>query len=298
MSEAIIAKRNKGDSSGSGGSGTAIYNVEYITENAVWTMPSNIINNSIYVWIFGGGGGGWAANTNDMYNGYGTGGGGGWMNNSQLIITPGTRISIQLGEGGRSRGIYGNSSVSSGGTTSFGSYLSANGGDAGSMTSGGNGGSGGGGGGRWNAKGGRGYQFGGGGGWNDAGQGGPWGGNGGTRNKYGENGINTSTWTNLIGNDPGGWGISGDYLVGHDVIGFGAGGGGFGGNGGKGFATYYPKSCGGGGGYGGDGERGWQAGSGGGGGYSGTLYGNWASGGNSRYGGKNGICIISYYQRG
>ena len=130
-----------------------------ITGNTTnWVVPN--IRSNISVLIFGGGGGG----------GEGGGGGGGWMNNGEFRISNGTKINIIIGLGGT----YGNS----GGTTSFGTYLSANGGGAGGSSGGGSGGSGGGAyGGR--RRGGTGYQFGGGaGGSYGGGDGGPWGGGG------------------------------------------------------------------------------------------------------------------------
>ena len=54
MSEAIIMKKTKGNFINI----NAIFKTEYITSNQLWTMPGNIVNNRIYVWIFGGGGGG------------------------------------------------------------------------------------------------------------------------------------------------------------------------------------------------------------------------------------------------
>ena len=141
MAEAIISRRGKSSSS------NKILITEIISENSNWVMPSYISNNSISVRIFGGGGGG-------MH------GGGGWMNNGEFTFSPGTVIPIAIGDAGYRR---------DGGTTSFGTYLSANGGGSDS-----NGGAGGG-------KGGTGYQFGGGGTYNqkNAGSGGIWGGGGG-----------------------------------------------------------------------------------------------------------------------
>ena len=306
MSEAIIMKKTKGKSIDIN---NAIFKTEYITSNQLWTMPGNIVNNRIYVWIFGGGGGSWATNADDTYNGYSVGGGGGWMNNGEFTITPGTVVHIELGEGGYQ--ISSTTNPHSGGTTTFGTYLSANGGGAASARCGGNGGSGGGGGGRLNANGGRGYQFGGGGGWSYGGQGGAWGGNGGSRYTIAENGINTTTWTNTIANSYGGRGLSGSYTDRAITVynsKYGAGGGGLGSNGGSGMNSIYHAACGGGGGYGnGTASSGWQYGSGGGGGFDGGPsvsgagwgaggYGSTLSGGSGERGG-NGICIISYYAK-
>lgn len=169
MSEAIISRR------GYTAEGKPELRTETITGTTTWTVPNSIKSN-ISVLIFGGGGGGG--------NGGGGGGGGGWMNNGEFNIAGGTAISITIGSGGAKE--------KSGGTTSFGAYLSANGGsggihNAGAFQHAGSGGSGGGGGAERGSKGGRGYQFGGGGGggtndnWNedgDGGDGGTWGGGG------------------------------------------------------------------------------------------------------------------------
>lgn len=146
MSEAIIAKRYS-KSSSSGGSGTEPSHLvtEVIVENTNWTVPSGINGNKVSVRLFGGGGGG----------GSKAGGGGGWMNNGDITVQEGQIISIRIGKGGTS-------SRSSGGTTSFGTYLSASGGSAPNSTHAGSGGSGGGSS-ITNINGGKGYQFGGGG---------------------------------------------------------------------------------------------------------------------------------------
>ena len=128
MAEGIISRR------GFNGSGRikTILKEEFITRNTIWTVP-NVINNSVEVRLFGGGGSG--SNT--------SGGGGGNMNYDIIdVMVPGAQISITIGAGGReSNSLYG----ISGGTTSFGSYLSASGGEGGVAGHGGNGGTGGGG---------------------------------------------------------------------------------------------------------------------------------------------------------
>ena len=176
--------------------GSVKFKSELITENTIWTVPDNIVNNEVDVRIFGGGGGGvWAKQD---YMGYG-GGGGGWMNNDILTLISGMQIQIVIGNGGIGNNL-GNLAYSiyggTGGTTSFGEYLSANGGTGGhgsdSGSSGGNGGSGGGAwysGGYSTGNGGIGYQFGGGASlhsnWkksSQAGNGGVWGGGAGGHN--------------------------------------------------------------------------------------------------------------------
>lgn len=141
----------------------ATLKTETITGNTTFTVPSTIQNNTLSVLIFGGGGAGglW-------------GGGGGWMNRGDIDVTPGQQIQITIGRGG------GSESTNVGGTSSFGMYLSANGG----QSLNGHGASGGGATGSGSTKSeygdaGHGYQFGGGGGIDD-GEGGGLGGNGGT----------------------------------------------------------------------------------------------------------------------
>lgn len=171
MSEAIIAR---GGRKGSGG-GSDFHGLmtEVYTSSTMWLVPSNAVNNEFSVRIFGGGGGGMAQ---DIQADVTAAGGGGWMNNSTLILEPGGLIFIEIGSGGDQltySGMGYNNVNTSGGTTSFGIYLSANGGRGGSPIGGGSGGSGGGG---WNS-GGTGYQFGGGGSeYGVGGNGGPWGG--------------------------------------------------------------------------------------------------------------------------
>lgn len=183
MSEAIIAKRySKSSSSGGPGTEPSHLVTEVIVENTNWTVPSGINGNKVSVRLFGGGGGG----GNGSHNG---GGGGGWMNNADIVVEEGQVISIRIGKGGR----YSHS----GGTTSFGTYLSASGGSAPNSTDAGSGGSGGGG---YQKNGGTGYQFGGGGSAAryinsdksfKAGDGGPWGGGGGYGHGTNPTGIHT-----------------------------------------------------------------------------------------------------------
>lgn len=129
---------------------------DIITENKIWEVPGNCLNEKgISVRIFGGGGGAGIAG----------GGGGGWMNNAILNLAIYESIQVNIGNGA----IYNNT----GGTTFFGSFLSANGGESTKYTfmgpgiCAGNGGSGGGGSMGMSyegmTNGGQGYQFGGGG---------------------------------------------------------------------------------------------------------------------------------------
>ena len=103
MAEAIISRR------GFNSSGRRKMTTELITTNSSYVIPNH--NGQIHVRIFGAGGG-----TGSLYNG----GGSGYMNNGEFDIPTGTSIPVTIGicEGRERRG----------GTTSFGTYLSANGG--------------------------------------------------------------------------------------------------------------------------------------------------------------------------
>lgn len=189
MGESLIVRKGGGGSSSSGN----IFRTEIITINTNWVVPKSK-NQSFTVRIFGGGGAGGNISTG------GGGGGGGWMNSSILNLNAGDIISINLGKVGSGfvSGSW-NSNGSTGGSSFFGSYLSANGGEGGISSNGGNGGSGSGAGNQW-GNGGHGYQFGGNGGivafydtnvGNNTGAtgGGGYGGNGGsigTGSKHGE----------------------------------------------------------------------------------------------------------------
>lgn len=107
MSDVIISRRGQQQRK-------SVLITEYITENQNWTMPEYAANNEVSVRIFGGGGGGYPCG----------GGGSGWMNNDVITLTPGEEVPITIGLGGNPNGW----SADVGGVTSFGTYLSANGG--------------------------------------------------------------------------------------------------------------------------------------------------------------------------
>ena len=185
MSEAIIVKRGRSGGDIPGLVQTLVTNI--ITTNTTFQVP-NAINNTFFVRIFGGGGGGF--HETGIFDAVG-GGGSGWMNNGEFILNYGQSVYITIGKGGRSN--Y--TKPTNGGTTSFGTYLSAVGGGAASAFKGGSGGSGGSGQGNYSNnygkyEGGDGYQFGGGAGFNggNGGNGGIWGGGGGGSNSYAYNG--------------------------------------------------------------------------------------------------------------
>ena len=253
MGEAILAKY------GGGGSGSRS---GYELKTKIFTADGDFIvpeakDQQFAIRIFGGGGSSWS----DI----GAGGGSGNMNNGILKLNKGQIIPITIGLSSALNARYNGN----GGATSFGTYLSATGGEAATNTKGGNGGAGGGG-----ANGGAGGDgtYGGGGGGSNRGKGG----NGGT---YGGGGGG-----HIPGISIGGWGNGGNSTVkannGLNTIGLGlefvgmglagnnnyGGGGGYGGNGGNGSGN-----CGGGGGgygsNGGSGGSGNASGGGGGGGY-------------------------------
>lgn len=286
MGESLIS-RGATIGSASGGNGY-VFITEIITNNIVWVAPG-AQNQQFSVRIFGGGGAGYVDSPN-----WASGGGSGWMNNDILTIPEGSIIPVSIGCGGI--GLK-SSKGGSGGTTTFGSYLSANGGSSANNEY--NGGHGGSGGGcidsyRKYGVGGNGYQFGGGGGAFIGGKGGLWGGGGGSGNNkrdvlsggtYGGSGGNNNTQptngTNTLGYSNIEYGARGPGLAGSEITG---GGGGYGGCGGK--------YIGGGGGYGGNGGTF----AGGGGGYMG--HGGDNGGGGGGYGnGGSGMFYSSYTPR-
>ena len=313
MGEAILAKFGGGQSGGGYTQKTVI-----ITTDQTWTAPKSK-GQQFMVRIFGAGGGVSRAGSG--------GAGGGNMNNAMLKLNIGEQVQVSIGK----RMTY----DANGGTTSFGTYLSATGGEKPNEKNGGNGGTGGGG-----VNGGRGGHgtYGGGGGGYIGGNGGTYGGGGGgytnggislggygkggTYNTSGQNGLNTLNKAgeldfagtglapqNNNGSGGGGYGGCGGFAGGSLSYssGFG-GGGGYGGNGGKSHA-----GSGGGGGYGGDGRSGSNGDTysgGGGGGYGPEGYGEGAGGlffsypVNGSYptlsayhsGVNTGVCIITYME--
>ena len=131
MSEAIISRR--GSKQSSKPSGSLITHI--VDDNRIWTVPEGIINNTISVRLFGGGGGGYSYSGRMDSNqwSYTTrfGGGGGEMNNGEVKLPAGYEVEISIGKGGT--GVYYKSTFNgvfggTGGTTSFGIWLAANGG--------------------------------------------------------------------------------------------------------------------------------------------------------------------------
>ena len=169
MGEAILSRASGAVVAAGGGFDQYEFKTETITSTTTWLVPE-AKDQSFTIRIFGGGGGGSYMNEYHI-----TGGGGGYMNNGTFTLTKGQSISIQIGAGGQSKN---RSNAASGGTSSFGGYLSAAGGSGGTISGQGvNGGSGG----ASTRYGGSAAQFGAGGGGDIGfgGQGGNWGGGGG-----------------------------------------------------------------------------------------------------------------------
>ena len=189
MGEAIITSRS-GSIAANGGSNAELKTV-IIKSTDSFIVPK-ARNQQFSVRIFGGGGGGGGCGYDRVL----AGGGGGWMNNAVLTINQGDVVQVVIGKGGdgkyvqfgTNKGKYGTMiDGGNGGTTSFGTYLSALGGTGGGKK-GYRSGYGGAGGGIFAylsvdysgtfCNGGTGYQFGGGGGNDLGGNGGKWGGGG------------------------------------------------------------------------------------------------------------------------
>ena len=142
MSEAIIARGGKGSVNGSS-SNQLVANI--ITITTLFVVPDNVRDNKLYVRIFGaggggsmfGGGGGAGDGTHQTY-----GAGSGYVSNKLIRLNKNEAVYVTIGD---SAGWY---QTSSGGTSSFGTYLSAAGGISGEdgiAGSGGNSGN------RWNS---------------------------------------------------------------------------------------------------------------------------------------------------
>lgn len=175
-----------------------VFKTEIIKESTGWTVPD--VDSQVNVRIFGAGAGGQAEETtffNFFFYYGGCGGGGGHMATKDVTLVAGQNVVITIGKGGAKGAGDGNGKLgSAGGVSSFGTYVSANGGQCP------NGGSGGGSGENYKSGGTASY-----------------GGKGGSAAK-GSNGIAAA----------GGKGLGGDY--GSNSA--GGGGGGYGGNGGDG----------------------------------------------------------------
>lgn len=114
-----------------------------ILNNRTWTAPK-AKNQEFSVYVWGGGGAGSCASFNDPVSG--GGGGAGYMNFGTFTINEGTRVDVKIGSGGIgcdgiSPSAFANSYIGeSGGTTVFGNYIFALGGEGGNGNKGGQGG--------------------------------------------------------------------------------------------------------------------------------------------------------------
>ena len=262
MGEAMIIRAGGGYNSNGGSENNIVGwkpKSEVITANGYYVVPK-AKDQEFHIRLFGGGGGcvnGLCYRSDDIVAM--GGGGGGNMNNNTFILNLADSIPVTIGAGGNLG--------KNGGTTSFGTYLSATGGSIGKCyewgrISGGNGGSGGG---AYefysvvrdtgsisesgsNMQGGN-ATYGGGGG--SRGKKGTYGGNGGTQFVDAKNGTNT---TKMNGLDFVGDGKAGIYNSKAEFPTDGCGWGGYGGNGGR---SYNRRITGGGGGYGASGGDGY-----------------------------------------
>lgn len=112
--------------------GTALTNnvvrgQQSFTSSGVFVVPVNVY--SIDVFCVGGGGGG--ATSNSWVGSSNHGGGGGYTNTVKNVsVTPGQRISVEIGAGGNA-GVYKDEEGKCGGTTSVSGICSASGGEGG-----------------------------------------------------------------------------------------------------------------------------------------------------------------------
>jgi len=100
--------------------------VQSFTQSGAFTIPAGVNQVEVEVW---GGGSGSFASISDMptYGGSGGGSGGGYARKRITGLTPGQSIAVVVGAGGVGGTIQGGAATA-GGTSSFGSYLSATGG--------------------------------------------------------------------------------------------------------------------------------------------------------------------------
>lgn len=110
---------------------SGLQNAVFITSNTTWTCPQGVTK--VWVSMIGGGGGGTGLYNGGAYQG-GGGGSGYSVTLKSITVTPGENINITIGTGGVG-GDYGvnNGYAGAGTVTSFGAYLSVNGGGAASL---------------------------------------------------------------------------------------------------------------------------------------------------------------------
>lgn len=111
--------------SGSGLTGIRkLNNIAVFESNGTWTKPSGVT--FIKVFVTGGGGGGGATNTDDTA----AGGGAGATAIELIDVSSVSSVSVTVGSGGSGKSVNSNGVVTAG-TSSFGSYCSATGGNTG-----------------------------------------------------------------------------------------------------------------------------------------------------------------------
>lgn len=110
-------------------SGRARTRVSQFTSSGSWTAPVGV--SSVRVLAVGGGGGGGAASTTSTNVALGGGGGGGGVYDGSLTVVPGTTYTITIGTGGAGS-TSGSTAGSNGTSTTFGSLMTAPGGQGGS----------------------------------------------------------------------------------------------------------------------------------------------------------------------
>lgn len=102
-----------------------IKGAQYFSSNGIFTVPMGV--NEIQVEVWGGGGGG--AGGDSVFRGGGGGGGGGYSTRRIIGLVPGQTIEVTVGAGGAGGGY--NTNGLTGGTSFFGSFCSATGGQGG-----------------------------------------------------------------------------------------------------------------------------------------------------------------------
>lgn len=204
---------------------------EIITESKQWIKPVNVVPDSDFsVRLFGGGGGGQNGTATNHKSGAG-GGSGHMAHNTYTGSDIPESVNVTIGIGGKVQLSNISGGSISGGTTSFGTLLSASGGRTATTTNGGNGGSGGGAGCTDSSQGagGNGTYGGGGGGASAKTNSSKPGGNGGNGGAYGGGGGGSSGAQSQTGGN-GGSGADGLYVGGNGTLstyGIGGGGGGY-----------------------------------------------------------------------